>query len=702
MMNKSLFRNALFLLITFLGQVLLAQPRLALLETFEDNRHGWSLFERPHARCAIVKGAMLMEVKDQGIGFFNQKHFQIDPAKDFRIETTIELKSFRNGSFGLVWGADEYSNYQAMDFSHNGFYHWYIFKKKKVTPIKRPDFLPAPLDEGRKHELVVIKQGDQIAFEVNGRQLASAAFVPFHGTYVGFHLRGQVSVKVSRFAVYQEMPEIKQARSTLTTSIKENLGPKINSQYSEKGVVVSPDGTTLYVARGEHPENAGTMKKDDIWFAEKDSVGEWAELTNIGAPLNNSGNNFVISVAPDGNNLLVANTYLPDGRSLGGGVSMTKRIASGWSMPKNLDIDDYYNNADFVDYCLSPNQKVLVMALERKDSKGDMDLYCSFYQQGNSWSSPVHMGDVVNSFAMDFSPFIAPDNETLYFSSYGHPGYGSADIFVCRRLDDTWTRWSEPENLGPDINSSTWEANYTLDARGEYAYLASVEHSMGNTDIFRIPLPKAARPKPVVLISGIVLDASTGQPMEAQITYFALNASGEELGKASSHPVTGRYTIILPAGEIYGFHAEKSGYFPESANVNASMIAEYTELDQNLLLAPINVGTSVTLNNIFFELNEAVLRKESYAELDRIIKLLETHPQMEIEVAGYTDNTGSDEYNLQLSKDRSQAVLHYLNEKGYALSAEAKGYGAARPKGSNSTEEGRRMNRRVEITILKM
>lgn len=679
------------------------QAELAFHEQFEDNRNGWSVFEKPYARSIIVGGALFMDVTDQGVGFFNQKHFRIDPHKDFRLETQLEVKNFRNGSFGLVWGADEYSNYQAMDFSQNGFFHVYLFRKKKVTPVKRPDLLPVPLEEGRKHTLAVVKKGDEISFELNKQVLASARFTPFHGTYLGFHLRGQVSIKVYDVKVYQEKAVIRHTEGAIAKSVKENLGPKINSQYAEKGVVISADGTTLYVARGEHPFNTGSMKKDDIWFSEKDSTGQWEALKNIGPPLNNSGNNFVISVAPDGNNLLVANTYLPDGRSLGGGVSMTRRSSTGWTIPENLVIADYYNNADFVDYCLSPNQKVLVMAMERADTKGDMDLYCSFLdEEGESWSAPMHMGPVVNSFAMDFSPFIAPDNETLYFSSYGHPGYGSADIFVSRRLDDSWTQWSEPENLGPDVNTGTWEANYTLDARGEYAYLASVEHSMGNSDIFRIPLPKSARPKPVVLVSGIVLDASTGQPIEAQIRYFSLGSAQQELGIASSHPVTGRYTIILPAGNVYGFHAEKEGYFPESANLDAFQIDVYSEVEQDLLLAPINVGASVTLNNIFFNLNESVLQKESYAELDRIIKLLEAHPEMEIEVAGHTDNTGSSEYNLALSQQRSRAVLDYLNAKGQSGRAEARGYGATQPKTTNDTEDGRRLNRRVEIIILKM
>ncbi len=702
-MFSSLGAGSLFLVLLVLTQPSFAQnePALAYHDTFEDNKGGWSLFERHFARSIISGGQMLMDVTDEDMGFFNQKHFRIDPHKDFDIETVLEIKNFRNGSFGLVWGADEYSNYQALDFSHNGFFHVYVFKRKRVIPIQRPDFLPSPLEEGRKLGLQIKKRGDQISFEVNGRVIAKAKFTPFNGTYVGFHLRGRISVKVHEFKIYQEPADIRQVVGSLDNCIKENLGPKINSEYSEKGVVISPDGSTLYVARGEHPLNSGAMKKDDIWLSEKDSLGLWEELRNAGPPLNNSGNNFVISVSPDGNTLLVANTYLSDGRSLGGGVSIARRSENGWKMPENQVIKDYYNDADFVDYCLSPNQKVLLMALERKDTKGDMDLYCSFLEEDNTWSAPLHLGPVVNSFAMDFSPFIASDNETLYFASYGHPGYGSADIFVSRRLDDTWTTWTEPENLGPDINSATWEANYTLDARGEYAYLATVEKSMGKSDIFRIPMPASARPRPVVLISGKVVDASSGQPIEAQIRYFSL-ATNQELGLASSHPVTGRYTIILPSGEHYGFHAERTGFYPESANVNAIDVRQFTEIEQNLLLSPVSVGSSLTLNNIFFEVNKATLQKESFAELQRLIDLLEKHPQMEYEVAGFTDNTGSAEHNQQLSLERSQAVYNYLKEKGYASRGQAVGYGAAKPKGSNDTEEGRQLNRRVEIIIKKL
>ena len=689
-----------FMLLKFASDAQVMPPP-AFQETFEDNKNNWSVFERRFARSIVSEGKLLMDVTDEDAGFFTQKHQVIYPDKDFVIEAILEINNFRNGSFGLVWGADEYSNYQAMDFSHNGFFHAYIFKKRRVIPIQRPNFMPTPLAEGKKLSLVIRKSADQISFELDDKILGTATFTPFHGTYVGFHLRGRISVKVSDFNIYQEPVAIRHVAGSFVDCEKENLGPNINSEFSEKGVVVSPDGTTLYVARGEHPLNSGTMKKDDIWYAQKDSLGSWEELKNIGPPLNNSGNNFVISVAPDGNTLLVANTYLPDGRSLGGGVSIARRSNEGWKMPENQVIEDYYNEADFVDYCLSPNQKVLLMALERKDTKGDMDLYCSFLKEDNTWTAPLHLGPVINSFAMDFSPFIASDNETLYFSSYGHPGYGSADIFVSRRLDDSWTSWSQPENLGPDINSSTWEANYTLDARGEYAYLATVEKSMGKSDIFRIPLPASARPKPVVLISGNVLDASSGQPIEAEIKYFAL-ATNEESGIATSHPVTGRYTIILPAGKHYGFHAEKGGFYPESANINTMDVNQFTEIEQNLLLSPVSVGASLTLNNIFFETNEAALQKESYAELDRVIRLLEAHPEMEIEVAGHTDNTGSPVYNQQLSLERSEAVFEYLEEKGFTSRGHAVGYGSTKPRGDNNTEEGRQQNRRVEIIIKKM
>ncbi len=179
------------------------------------------------------------------------------------------------------------------------------------------------------------------------------------------------------------------------------------------------------------------------------------------------------------------------------------------------------------------------------------------------------MGPVLNTFTTDFGPFIAADGRTLYFGSMGHPGYGSSDVYVSKRLDDTWTNWSVPKNLGPEINSPNWDAYYSITASGEEAYM-STSGKYGSTDIFRFDLSvedEEAKPDPVVLIKGKVFDQRTKKPMGGTIIYEDLE-TGEEVGVARSDPRTGAYQITLPYGVAYGFLAKSDGYVSVSENID--------------------------------------------------------------------------------------------------------------------------------------
>ena len=479
---------------------------------------------------------------------------------------------------------------------------------------------------------------------------------------------------------------------------RENLGSGINSQFDEVLPVISPDGKTLYVDRKNHPQNYGPS--DNIWFSTQDRDGNWQPLQNIGPVLNNGYGSFVASVTPDGNTLLLGGSYrskTPEHF----GLWLTHRTAPGWSYPSEVLVRDFYTRAKFVEFCLSNDGRTIVLSLDRADSYGGKDLYVSFLQPDGSWSIPKDLGFEVNSAADEATPFLAADGKTLYFASEGFSGYGDMDMYITRRLDSSWQHWTEPENLGPQLNTPSWDAYYTVPASGEYAYFVSTENSYGMGDIFRVKLPAALRPKAVVLISGKVIDAKTGKPVNASIKYEILS-NGKEVGGASTSPATGIYKITLPAGENYGYRAEAPGYVPVSENLNLTNATEYQELERNLKLVPIAKGETVRLNNIFFETAKADLRPESYAELDRVVKLLVDNPTMEIAISGHTDSIGSPIFNKQLSEARAKSVQAYLIGKNVnAKRLQAKGYGDMKPIASNSTEEGRQQNRRVEFTILK-
>jgi outer membrane protein OmpA-like peptidoglycan-associated protein len=343
---------------------------------------------------------------------------------------------------------------------------------------------------------------------------------------------------------------------------------------------------------------------------------------------------------------------------------------------------------------MSFSNNILLMSFSEKEGRGPLDIYVSFYQKGK-WTVPKKLPFCTDRYD-ESSAFLSADNVTLYYSSDMPGGYGSNDIYMIRRLDDTWEKWSDPINLGKPINGPEWDSYFTIPASGDFFYIVK------NGDIYKIKPKEEVKPKPVVLIRGKVINQKNNKLIGgANINYIDLETT-QELGIAQSNEQTGEYTIILPYGKAYSFQAKAEGYYSVTENMDLRNLTEYKEINKDLYLAPIEKGQVIRLNNIFFEFNKAELKSESFYELDNLVQILKDNSKMEIQISGHTDNIGNDEYNLKLSKDRAVSVLNYLISKGIdAKRLSCEGYGETKPIADNNTEEGRVLNRRVEFTILK-
>lgn len=577
-------------------------------------------------------------------------------------------------------------------------YEYYGSNTRKRTSAIKP--------RGEYNTLEIAHAGNSMLFKLNETELlsipfAGSGFESLSGTF-GIFLKTNMTVEVDEINFYHDV-QIKTIENLPTGIKRENLGPAINTIYSEKLPLISPDGKTLFYSIEGNPENTGGKEDgDEIYVSTATTDNNWNKSARIGFPLNNAGPNAVISITPDNNSMLIMNQYNEDGTQKSSGISFSYRTETGWSLPKDVIIKNFYNRANTNEYSLSSDRKVLFMSLQRDDTKGNKDIYVSFLQADGSFSEPLNLGNGINTNKDEMTPFIAADGLTLYFATYGHPTYGSADIYMSRRLDSTYTNWSEPLNLGPEINSSSWDAYYSVQASGDYAYMVTGENTIGNIDIIRIALPQSAKPKPVVIISGKVLHVTTKAPLKADIQYIDLK-TGTEVGIATSDPKTGSYKIVLPAGANYGFLAHKENFFSVSDNIDLTTLNSYKEVERNLYMAPLITGQTIRLNNLFFDFGKSDLRKESYSELNRTVELMKQYPTMTIEISGHTDNVGGEADNLVLSENRAKAVLNYLTSKGIAAERiKSKGYGKTKPVSTNDTDEGRQLNRRVDFTITTM
>lgn len=672
-------------------------------DEFITNINNWEEISEKSEYAKVINGNYYIKTDTTlALRWFGRQIF-IDYREDFRIEAKMkQTDGYEHQGYGIVWGSKGFEDSYFFSITSSGYFCIGGYEKGKYYEIKSWSRSRAILNSGNYNILTIEKEGIVLNFYVNDVVVYTTDYKDFIGQIQGFILFQNVSVAIDYFKVTSNPRKVDVATTEFSELQKENIGANINSSYSEIAPIISPDGKTLYVGRIYHPKNYGSQKECDIWYSELKEDGTWGKLKNIGYPLNNSGVNVVITVTPDGNAILLEGLYNSDGSHKSEqGISISYKTEDGWSIPEEVKIENFYNTNIYETYCFSNERKVLLMAIERDDTYGDMDLYVSFKNTDGTYSEPKNIGPVLNTFAGEGTPFLAQDNTTLYFSSYGHSGFGSADIFMTKRLDDTWLNWSKPKNLGKNINTSDWDTYFSLSAKGDYAYLVSTHNSFGVEDIFQLKLEEEMKPEPVVLIYGKVLNEETGIAVKADITYEDLS-TGEEVGIAQSDPITGEYTIVLPYGIKYGFRADAENYISENENIDLTSISEYQELERDLFLVPFIVGETVVLNNIFFAQASTKLLSTSYSELDRLVKILEENPTMEIEIGGHTDNRGNEEQLLELSEQRAEAVKEYLVEQGIKSSRiTAIGYGGKQTIYNNDSEIDRAKNRRVEFKILK-
>lgn len=673
---------------------------LSYQEEFKDNSRGWWDNDVAAAEAYVSNGKYHMNHKPVKNSYFFYKAAYLDPEDDFYLSTEMtQTSGVDNRGYGLAFGLKDADDSYAFTLSSNGFWMIYGFDKGNYFELVTWTKSAHIRGMNEPNELGIRKSSDGLHFYVNGNEVYQCSGLRFFSNSVGFVLNNQMEADAEYIRIKHEGYQFHQVAQKDESLKRVNLGSGVNSRFEELAPLISADGKTLWFTRDDHPSNIGGSG-NDLWYSKLAQNGDWGRAVNPKAPLNNTGNNFVVSVSPDNNTMLVANEYLADGSEGGDGVSETYLGEDGWGIPKLVKVRNWYNDNDYVSYFLSSNNLTMVVSAERIDSEGDCDLYVCFRKKDGSFTAPRHMGSALNTLGNESTPFLAADNKTLYFSSDGLPGYGNNDVFVTKRLDDSWTKWSTPQNLGPLINGPAFDAYYSIPASGEEAYFVSYTNTIGESDIFKIEIEEEAKPDPVQLVKGVVRDDKTQEVIAAEITIRDLN-SNKEVGVAHSNPSTGYYEIVLPKGGNYAFYARSKGFYAIREHVDLTELAEYQERNVDLHLAPIEIGENILLNNVFFVQSKAEIKKDSYSELDNLARVLKRNKSLKVLIEGHTHNVGSAYKNQVLSNERARALRNYLLKKGIKEDRmEVKGYGETKPIADNNDPVERLRNSRVEFKII--
>jgi len=491
----------------------------------------------------------------------------------------------------------------------------------------------------------------------------------------------------------------------------------LNSSADELNPIISPDGKSLYFIRRFDPQNAGGMRDPgDIWVSQLGDSA-WSAPRRLSSNLNNKQFNGIIGFQNAGN------VFLYEHYNPGGSASRTQGLSTASinsrSMPARVDVKYFYNRSDHISITISPNGNVMILALESYGTIGAEDLYVSFKSKGDEWSEPKNLGTVVNTSFQEMTPYIAPDNKTLFFASNGHGGFGGRDIFMTVRLDDTWKNWTKPVNLGEKVNTEGVELYFHYLPAVEKAIFTSTTNSDGHSDLKIIDLPEedlekilgdtvdfkteiteSKRPAIVenkspsygFILRGYVLNEK-GKQIQADIKVTGENWSGQ----TASNPA---YEIKLPVEGIYEIVIEANGYVSKQEILDLR-VSEINSWNHDFTLQAIAIGVTVNLDNVLFVQGSTELLESSEPQLDLVVEMMMKNPGMEIKLSGHTDNQGSERLNKLLSSQRVDEVIRYLEKHGITSDRLfGEGFGGSQPIASNESEETRKLNRRVEFTIV--
>ena len=350
------------------------------------------------------------------------------------------------------------------------------------------------------------------------------------------------------------------------------MSATVNTLYHEVSPVISMDGTKLYYFVGNHPQNTfGKENSQDIWFSTLDERGEWSIGKRLPPPLNQNRYNQVFNALPDGS-LLVRGGRAKNSK----GFSLVSS-AGAWtelSVPGFETMDKgLFNGAT-----ISADEKHLIMYFSEKPGDKFSDFYLS-NQENGKWSKPVKLK--ISSTADDYSPFLSPDQKTLYFSSdrFAKDKVGGTDIYKVTRLDDTWMNWSEPVNLGRSVNTPAGDAYFSIDTHGNiFTSRSGARVDGGNFDMF-ILKPRNFK----ILLTGTTFNQKTKQPVVATVEVKMKEQKPVNLKTT----VNGNYETRVPEIDEYTLTAAATGFLPFTQSYKVPRVNRDTTFHVDVFLTPL-------------------------------------------------------------------------------------------------------------------
>ncbi|MCB0690787.1 MAG: PD40 domain-containing protein [Saprospiraceae bacterium] len=411
-----------------------------------------------------------------------------------------------------------------------------------------------------------------------------------------------------------------------------------------------------------------TGNDEDLYFALLDSSGLYSEVLPFES-INSSSNEGMQSISADGR--VIFFTICDNRKTFGScDIFYTVRESKGYTKPKNLGLKI---NSDAWDAqpSIAADGKRLYFSSRRKGGFGGSDIYVS-YLNNRQWSEPVNLGPEINTSDDEESPFIHADGTTLYFRSNGHQGMGDFDIFKAS-FNPLNKSWSEVQNIGYPINTEANDGAFAVSLDGSKAYYASDALSRNqegrpNLDILYFDLPMSMRPKPATYVRLFVSDFEGNSLSKVQCDLIDIET--DSLIYSGMTNAAGEMLFAIVPGSNYLLGFNKQGYSYRSEHIQLDTVLQFSSpFEMSIVLDKIpdldkKESPPIVLNNIFFDSGSEVLKPESNSEINYLYQLLHENPNVKIRILGHTDNVGQPVDNQKLSSQRAESVKNALIVKG--------------------------------------
>lgn len=494
---------------------------------------------------------------------------------------------------------------------------------------------------------------------------------------------------------YYELVEYRKLIDTLRPprGVLLNMGKEINSPHADYAPSLNVQNDIL-IFTSQRTDMDLTIRRtfnEDLFFSTKDDYGTWSEAEPFDE-INSRYKEGSAILTRDGQTLYFSRCDCQGCYGDCDLFSARLQTDSTWGEVENLGTN--VNSLSWDSHpSLSHTEDTLYFASDRLGGFGLSDIYFTYKTKKGEWAPAQNLGPVINTRNNDVSPFYHPVYDVLYFGSNGQLyNFGEYDIYKSHNINGNW---SEPYNIGPLVNGRGSEYYFTIDSKSELLFYArSINRDLSKQDIYSFPLPMEAQPLATTQVTGSLTDSITGTAFKGIVSIIDLD-EGVEVAPRYLRP-DGTFEFNLIDQRNYLLVIQGDDFFRIEDAFFLDGPRELTKVTEPL-------ASRVKFESIEFDNGKAALKKEMYSDLNKIVNFLYDNPDFKLRISGHTDSYGSDDFNLQLSKDRAKNIRDYMVEFAGISPERVKweGYGSTKPIVDEVSDEAKAINRRVEFEIYR-